>query len=97
MPELEFSVIRHLFQGSRHWCVKGKYVIGKRIICSMGDNESYNESMFGPATTHNDNMCLECLQVAKEKYKVTDRERFVHGEEVTTADAPDPTSDECLS
>ena len=97
MPELEFSVIRHLFQGSRHWCVKGKHVMGKRIICSMGDNENYNENMFGPVTTHNDNMCLECLQVAKEKYKVKDPERFVHGEEVTTADAPDPTSDECLS
>ena len=24
MPEFEFSVIRHLFQGSRHWCVKEK-------------------------------------------------------------------------
>ena len=69
--------------------------MGKRIICSMGDNDSYNENMFGPATTHNDNMCLECLQVAKEKYKVTDPERFVHGEEVTTAAATDATSDEC--
>ena len=70
--------------------------MGKRIVCSMGDKDSYNEHMFGPATTHNDNMCLECLQVAKDKHNVTDPERFVHGEEVTTA-ATDTPSNECAS
>ena len=27
MPKLEFTVIRHLFRGTRHWCVKGAHII----------------------------------------------------------------------
>lgn len=72
-----------MFQGSRHWCVKGKHIIGTRVVCSFGRRSDYNEKMFGPATTHNDNMCMECLQVARRKYNATDPKRFRHGEGIT--------------
>ena len=37
LPDLEFTIVRNLFRGSRHWCVKGG-----RILCQP---DEYNGAM----------------------------------------------------
>ena len=44
--------------------------------------KNLNEHMSGPAATHNDNMRMGCVQVAKGTYNVADPERFAHGEDI---------------
>ena len=75
MPDIQFTVIRHLFHGTRHWCVKGKHV-----ICQQGLLPDYDESKYGLATTHSDAFCFDCLRAATDDYNITSPERFVHGE-----------------
>ena len=75
--KLESTVIRHLFRGTRHWCANGKH-----IICDKQPNGCYNKCESGPATTHNDAFCINCLRAARSQYDVKAPERFVHGEPV---------------
>jgi len=79
MPHLEFSVIRHLFRGTRHWCTKGNHV-----ICQEGLLPQYDKTKYWPAVTHDDAFCLDCLRAASEDYQVEAPERFVHGTVETT-------------
>jgi len=72
MPNLEFAILRNVFRGSRHWCVKGGHV-----LCQPS---GHDPNQFGPATSHDDPFCIKCLQVAKEQYDVQAPERFAHGE-----------------
>ena len=74
MPDLKFKVIRHLFRGTRHWCVEGKHT-----ICQKGLHPQYDETKYGPAVTHDDAFCLDCLRAATDDYTVEAPERFVHG------------------
>jgi hypothetical protein len=75
MPDIQFTVIRHLFHGTRHWCVRGKHV-----ICQQGLLPDYDETKYGLATTHSDAFCLDCLRAATDDYNITSPERFAHGE-----------------
>ena len=75
MPKLEFTVIRHMFRGTRHWCVKGAHIICQERLCPSYDRNKYSE-----ATTHEDPFCLDCLQTAEKDYNVDSPERFAHGE-----------------
>ena len=88
MPHLEFSIIRHLFRGTRHWCTKGNHV-----FCQEGLFPQYDKSKYGPAVTHDDAFCLDCLRAAAEDYKVEAPERFVHGT-VQTSETPCSTNSE---
>ena len=54
MPELEFTVIRNLFRGTRHWCVKGKHIICQERLCP-----SYDRSKYDIAPSHDDPLCLD--------------------------------------
>ena len=82
MPKLEFTVIRHMFRGTRHWCVKGAHIICQERMCPGYDRNKYSE-----ATTHEDPFCLDCLQTAEKDYNVDSPERFAHGEkQFKTAD-----------
>ena len=74
MPNLEFSVIRHLFRGTRHWCTKGNHV-----ICQEGLLPQYDKTKYGPAVTHDDAFCLDCLRAAADDYQIEAPERFIHG------------------
>lgn len=81
--KLEFTLTRHLFHGTRHWCSNGKHA-----ICQNAGKEGYNKCEFGPATTHSDAFCINCLRIAKTDYNVKAPERFVHGE------SPEPSTDQ---
>ena len=76
MPKLEFMVIRHLFRGTGHWCVKGDHIICQERLCP-----SYDKNKYAVATTHDDPFCLDCLRAAEEEYNVVSPERFAHGAE----------------
>jgi len=87
MPKLEFTVIRHMFRGTRHWCVKGAHIICQERLCPRYDRNKYSE-----ATTHEDPFCLDCLQTAEKDYKIESPERFAHGEK-----QPQPADDEAMT
>ena len=75
MPKLEFTVIRNLFRGTRHWCVKGAHVICQERLCS-----GYDRNKYETAVSHDDPFCLDCLRAAEEEYDIPSPERFAHGE-----------------
>ena len=75
MPELEFTVIRNLSRGTRHWCVKGKHIICQERLCP-----SYDRGKYEIATSHDDPFCLDCLRAAEQDYEIVSPERFAHGE-----------------
>ena len=89
MPKLQFTVMRNLFRGTRHWCIKGDHIICQERLCPTYDRKKYAE-----ATTHDDPFCLDCLRAAEEEYHIVSPERFAHGEAQScdTADQPEGLS-----
>ena len=89
MPELEFTVIRNLFRGTRHWCVKGKHIICQERLCP-----GYDRGKHEIATSHDDPFCLDCLRAAEQDYKIISPERFAHGEAQTGHAAAKPDGED---